>query len=205
MTSPGSSATISDVPHQPESVKSLALPDVELCFIDSHMASQHLDELAELYAEVYAEPPYEWGNEHVELFKERFEVQHRQRGFSLVEARQDKGLVGIGFGVPLLPDTPWWRHLLTRLPEAVTREYPNRTVALVELLVRAPRRRQHIATAIHDWLLRDRAEERATLTVLPAALPAQAAYLKWGWRKVAQKRNPLPGSPVFDVMVKELR
>jgi hypothetical protein len=37
-----------------------------------------------------------------------------------------------------------------------------------------------------------------------AAAPAQAAYRKWGWRKVAQKRNPLPGSPLFDVFVKEL-
>jgi len=33
--------------------------------------------------------------------------------------------------------------------------------------------------------------------------PAQRAYAKWGWRAVAQKRNPLPGSPIFDVLVKE--
>jgi hypothetical protein len=52
--------------------------------------------------------------------------------------------------------------------------------------------------------LQDRREERATLTVLPAAEAAQAAYAKWGWRKVAQQRNPLPGSPVFDVMVRML-
>jgi hypothetical protein len=53
-------------------------------------------------------------------------------------------------------------------------------------------------------LLKDRAEERATLTVLPAAAPAQAAYRKWGWHQVAQKRNPLPGSPLFDVLIKQL-
>jgi len=41
--------------------------------------------------------------------------------------------------------------------------------------------------------------------VLPAALSAQQAYAKWGWRTVAQKRNPLPGSPVFDVLIKELK
>jgi hypothetical protein len=38
-----------------------------------------------------------------------------------------------------------------------------------------------------------------------AAGAARAAYREWGWWKVTQKRNPLPGSPVFDVMVKELR
>ena len=53
---------------------------------------------------------------------------------------------------------------------------------------------------MHDMLLRDRPEQRATLTVLPAALPARQAYAKWGWRTVAQKCNPLPGSPVFDVL-----
>ena len=42
------------------------------------------------------------------------------------------------------------------------------------------------------------------LTVLPAAAPAQAAYAKWGWHQVAQKRNPLPGSPLFDVLIKQL-
>jgi hypothetical protein len=75
---------------------------------------------------------------------------------------------------------------------------------MVELLVRAPWRRQHIAQAIHDLVLKNRREERAALTVLPAAAPAQAANRKWGWQKVGDKRNPLPGSPLFDVLVKQL-
>jgi hypothetical protein len=40
--------------------------------------------------------------------------------------------------------------------------------------------------------------------VLPVAAPALAAYRKWGRRKVAEKRNPLPGAPVFMVMVRDL-
>jgi hypothetical protein len=75
---------------------------------------------------------------------------------------------------------------------------------LVELLVRRPWRRLRIAQCLHDLLLTGRPEERATLTVLPAAEPAQRAYVKWGWQTVAQKRNPLPGSPVFGVLVKAL-
>jgi len=75
---------------------------------------------------------------------------------------------------------------------------------VVELLVRAPWRRRHVAERIHGLLLAGRTEERATLTVLPAAAPALAAYRKWGWRKVAEKRNPLPGAPVFAVMLRDL-
>jgi ribosomal protein S18 acetylase RimI-like enzyme len=112
--------------------------------------------------------------------------------------------VGIGFGVTLLPNTPWWQNLDATVDDDITREYPNRTIAVIELLVRGPWRRRHIAEEIHDRLLGDRVEERATLTVLPAAEAAQAAYRKWGWQRVAQKRNPLPGAPVFDVMVKGL-
>ncbi|GGM71936.1 N-acetyltransferase [Thermopolyspora flexuosa] len=172
--------------------------------VDGERAADLVEELAAVYREVYGEPPYRWGAEHERLFRERFDVQRRQEGFRLVTARADGRLVGFGFGVTLRPATPWWRDLLTPLPAEVTTERPGRTFALVELLVRAPWRRRHVAERIHDTLLADRTEERATLTVLPAAAPALAAYRKWGWRKVAEKRNPLPGAPVFMVMVRDL-
>ena len=173
--------------------------------LDGEQALKHLDELKALYTEVYAEPPYEWRDEHADLFVERFHVQARQPGFALVEARQGAELVGLAFGVTLQPTTPWWRHLIEPLPSEITEERTGRTFALVELLVRRPWRRQHVAQELHDLLLADRPEERATLTVLPEAEPAQRAYVKWGWQTVAQKRNPLPGSPVFDVLVKVLK
>lgn len=179
-------------------------PAIELARVDREQAAQHLDELAALYADVYAEPPYMWGSEHADLFAERFHVQRQQDGFTLIEARDTGQLIGMGFGVTLLPNTPWWHNLTEPLGQDVTAEHPNRTFALVELLVRASWRRQHVAASIHTRLLANRIEERATLTVLPAAEAAQAAYRNWGWQKVAQKRNPLPGSPVFDVMLKPL-
>jgi GNAT superfamily N-acetyltransferase len=183
------------------------MPDRDITFhlLDGGQAASRLNELRALYREVYAEPPYEWGDEHATLFAERFEVQRAQPGFALIEGRQGDNLAGFCFGVTLQPATPWWQHLLAPLPADVVTEYPGRTLAVVELLVRAPWRRKHIAQTMHDMLLRDRPEQRATLTVLPTALPAQQAYAKWGWRTVAQKRNPLPGSPVFDVLIKELR
>jgi len=93
-------------------------------------------ELRALYSEVYAEPPYEWGEDHADLFAERFEVQRRQEGFALAEARDGAELAGFAFGVTLQPSTPWWRNLTT-LPPEVTTERPGRTFALVELLLLA--------------------------------------------------------------------
>ena len=40
--------------------------------------------------------------------------------------------------------------------------------------------------------------------VLPAATPAQNAFRKWGWRKIARTREPGPGSSVSDVLVTAL-
>lgn len=156
-----------------------------------------------LNAEVYADPPYRQAQDAA-LFGERFRVQCRQPGFVLAEARHGGYLVGYACGMPLRPSTSWWRELTTALPADVTAEHPGRTFALADLLVRAPWRRQGIGQALHDLVLADRPEERATLTVLPAATPAQNAFHKWGWRKVARTRGQEPGSPVSDVLITAL-
>ena len=137
-------------------------------------------------------------------FADRFRVMRRQPGFVLAEARHGGYLVGYAFGVPLRPSTSWWRQLTTPLPEEVTTEHPGRTFALAELTVRASWRRQGIAATLHDLILENRPEERATLTVLPTATPAQQAFRKWGWRKVARTRDGGPGAPVSDVLITTL-
>ncbi len=178
----------------------VATPDITFQLLDGPQAAAHADELQTLHAEVYADPPYR-RTEDATLFADRFRVQRRQLGFVLAEARQGAYLIGYGSGLPLRPSTSWWRHLTTALPDEATTEHYGRTFALTELLVRASWRRQGIAQTLHDLLLANRIEERATLTVLPAATPAQNAFQKWGWRKVARTRDAGPGSPVSDVLV----
>ena len=151
---------------------------------------------------MYGDPPY--GDDDEALFADRFRVQRRQPGFVLAEARRGGFLIGYAAGMPLRTSTSWWRDLTTPLPDDVTVEYPGRTFALVELLVRASWRRQGIGRTLHDLILQSRREERATLTVLPAAAPAQSAFQSWGWRKVGRTRDPRPGSPVADVLVTTL-
>jgi GNAT superfamily N-acetyltransferase len=178
------------------------VPQAELGFgrLDGAQAAAHGEELEALHAEVYADPPYS-GNGDRAGFARRFAVQRRQPGFVLAEARHGGYLVGYAAGLPLRPSTSWWRGLTTPLPGAVTAEHPGRTFALVELLVRASWRRQGIGRELHDLVLAGRPEERATLTVLPAAIPAQAALQGWGWHKVGRVRDPEPGAPVFDVLL----
>ena len=135
-------------------------------------------------------------------------VRRRQPGFALAEARHGGYLVGYASGLPLRPSTSWWRGLTTPLPADVTTEHPGRTFALTELVVRAAWRRQGIGRELHDLLLGDRPEERATALIPPGASAAQRAFASWGWRKVARAREDGaaddPDAPVLDVMLIEL-
>jgi GNAT superfamily N-acetyltransferase len=179
-------------------------PEITFQLLDGRQAAGLADDLRALAAEVYADPPYRQGAEQAAEFTRRFRVQARQPGFALAQARHGEYLVGYALGMPLRPSTSWWRYLTTPLPAEVTAEHPGRTFALAELLVRAPWRRQGLGHDLHDLILAGRAEERATLTVLPAAAPAQGAFRDWGWRKVARTQGPDPGAPLLDVLGRPL-
>ena len=178
-------------------------PDITFQLLDAAQAAGHEPELQALHAEVYADPPYRLAADAGEFFR-RLRVQRRQPGFVLAEARSGGYLVGYAAGMPLRPSTSWWRELTTPLPDDETAEHPGRTFALTDLLVRASWRRQGIGQTLHDLILGGRAEERATLTVLPAAAPAQSAFQSWGWQKIARTRDSRPGWPVSDVLVTSL-
>ena len=176
------------------------MPAPELTFelLDGRQAAAHAGELQALHAEVY--PDDDPGR-----FAGQFRVQRRQPGFVVAEARSGGYLVGYAAGMPLRPATSWWRGLTAPLPEEITAEHPGRTFALVDLLVRAAWRRQGIARSLHDLVLAGRPEERATVTVRPAATAAQQALRSWGWQRVGRTRDPDdPGSPVSDVLVVSL-
>jgi GNAT superfamily N-acetyltransferase len=137
-------------------------------------------------------------------------VRRRQPGFVLAEARHGGYLVAYAAGLPLRPSTSWWKDLTTPLPAALTTEYPGRTFAIAEFLVRASWRRQGIGRALHDLILAGRPEERATVAIPPGAVAAQAAFRSWGWRRIARTRAPdalnAPDAPNVpdDVLVRDI-
>jgi GNAT superfamily N-acetyltransferase len=167
--------------------------------LNGAQAAEYEDDLLALREEVY-------GQAAGGAFARRLRVWRRQPGFVLAEARHGGYLVGFACGMPLRPSTSWWKDLTTPLPTEVTTEHPGRTFALTELLVRASWRRQGIARSLHDLILdpADRPEERATLIVPPGASPAQNAFRKWGWRRIARTRGSAPEVPVLDLLVKDL-
>src|SRR5258707_2133493 len=182
----------------------MTTPDMTFQLIDGLQAAEHATDLQALHAEVYADLPQQ-RDDNAALFADSFRVQRRQPGFVLAEARRGGYLLGYAAGMPLRPSTSWWRNLTTPLPDEITAEYPGRTFALIELLVRASWRRQGIGQTLHDLILRNRREERATLTVSPSATAAPSAFHSWGWRKIARTRDlASPGSAALDALVTAL-
>lgn len=163
---------------------------------DGGAAAERGEELLALRADVCGADDEAGGDAARQL-----RVRRRQPGYVLAEARHGGYLVAYASGLPLRPSTSWWKDLTTPLPADITDEYPGRTFALTELLVRASWRRQGIGRALHDLILDGRPEERATLTVPPGAAAAQAAFRAWGWRRIARTRGPDSSVPVLDLLV----
>lgn len=168
---------------------------------DSARAIQH--ELFALYARIYAaqlsNPFYS-----VERFAERFAGHSSRPGYSLVTGRHEGELIGYAYGVPLPAATRWWEGLRGPVSGDDIAEDGNRTFALNEIMVDERWRRQGVAHSLHDALLAERPEQRATLLVDPENDPARTAYLAWGWRVFAQLQ-PYPDAPVYDALIIDLR
>jgi ribosomal protein S18 acetylase RimI-like enzyme len=172
---------------------------------DRGQAARLLDDIAPVYEEVYAEPPYEEGPKDVAQFIERYDREHRVRDFRLVVARDDHGeLSGFAYGLPLSSSTSWWEGFLdTTLPDEFTREDGRRTFVIMELAVRAPYRCQSLGRAMHTALMRDNPAQRVTLAVRPEATPATSLYATLGYRLVGLTRA-WDDAPAYRIMIRDM-
>ena len=169
---------------------------------DSSAISEQQEDMLAAYAEVYAEqlddpffsPQRYW---------QRLETYAARGGFTLVTGRLSNQLIGYAYGYTLPAASHWWRGLRGNVDPAVVTETGKRTFAVTELLVRPMWRRRGYARALHDALLDNRQETRATLLVLPDNAPARTAYQAWGWCKLGELQ-PFDDAPIFDAMVREL-
>lgn len=178
-------------------------PGVQFSTYDAVQTDEHRGEISDLYAEVFAEPPHSEGPAEFELFATRWwPSQITQPGFRLVRADHPiDGLIGATYGYHLSPDTKWWQGALE--PIEHTHEWPGRTAAIIEMMVRRPWREHGIATRMHDHFLTQQGVERVTLLVRADNHPARRAYQRWGYQKIG-RIQPARTAPVYDAMLRNL-
>lgn len=158
-------------------------------------------DLLDVYSDAYAERIAASEFYSAERYWARITGYASRPGFSLATARQGGALVGYALGFTLAADTAWWEDLRTPVDPDDIAEDGHRTFAVCELMVRPGHRGHGYGHALHDAVLAQRPEPRATLLVRPDN-PVRAAYLRWGWR-VLGETQPFPDSPVYDAMLRD--
>jgi ribosomal protein S18 acetylase RimI-like enzyme len=138
-------------------------------------------------------------------FWDRLDAYASREGFGMAAAHDGDTMVGFALGYPLPPNTRWWEGLRGDFEGdgEFVREDGRRTFAFNELIVRPGWDGQGLGRQLHDLLLRDRPEQRATILVRPDNDRARSAYLRWGWQQIGTMQ-PFPDSPVFDSLVRSL-
>ncbi len=187
------------------------LPD-ELQF--EHLDAVHARKLRDVVEDVYRRSYFDAVSsgelfDTPQEFMARFDAYTapgRSAGFELVIARVQGKPVGQAWGWPLTPNTAWWNglHLDSGNIDRFSAETGTRTFALSEIMVCQEQIGRGVAHALHDELLRERHEERATLLVEPENTRAYSAYSRWGWQRVGHLRPSWPDAPLFDVLTKEI-
>lgn len=174
--------------------------------LDGAEAARAADAFRLVYAEAFAEPPYNESAEGVAALFLRFPALTRRHAFRAALARTPEGEpVGMAYGWTLPPDAVWWDELTEPVSAAMRREDGHRTFGLVELAVRAPWRGRGVARRLHTTLLDGVGAERALLNVHPEAGAAPAAYRAWGYRKIGEARPHGTDADLHDVMLLDLR
>ncbi|WP_242906428.1 GNAT family N-acetyltransferase [Actinomadura terrae] len=174
------------------------MPDEAVVSVhDRSEALDLLDELADLYQQVYAEPPYNAGPKFSRArFLDRTRGQTLASGFRLVVARRKTVPIGFAFGFSMMPGA-WWANASPPPHEVLEAD----KYAVVELVVSKPERGHGLGRLLLNRLLAERSERFATLAAVLES-EAYGIYLRWGWEKVGEFRVEPPFS---DALVLELR
>ncbi|MFF8375373.1 GNAT family N-acetyltransferase [Streptomyces sp. NPDC015661] len=174
--------------------------------MDGSVTEQAVEAFRLIYAEAFAEPPYNETEDGVAAAFRRFPSQVAKPAFRAVLARTEDGEpVGMAYGHPLAPDTGWWDELAEPVAEDMRREDGHRTFGLMELAVRAAWRGHGVAARLHEALLDGIAAERVLLNVHPGGTAASAAYRAWGYRRIGETRPWGTGEDRYDAMLLDLR
>lgn len=140
---------------------------------------------------------------NADRFMRRIHSYAKAPGFEFVMGRVDSEPVGLALGYALPTGARWWAVLTTPAEPELIEEDGTRTFALCELMTHPDWQGKGIAHQLHDELLFNRSERRATLLVREDNQTARRAYEKWGWRQIGKSR-PFPDAPHFDALILDL-
>ncbi|MFF3113531.1 GNAT family N-acetyltransferase [Kitasatospora sp. NPDC057904] len=161
-----------------------------------------LDDLVDVYAQVYNVPPYVDDPFFTpEMFRDRLRLATEMPGFECLSAQTGDGsMIGLVHGVTLPADRAWWVSLGALRPAELAEATAAGAVGwLRELMVLPGHGRRGVGRRLHDEWIAGRGQRWTTLTCIPDNEPAHGAYLRWGYKIMGQIKHA-DDSPVYDAM-----
>jgi GNAT superfamily N-acetyltransferase len=160
-------------------------------------------QLLAVYAEVYADEAVTDPFFSLPRFAHRLDGHAAHPMWSCAVGEISGQVVGYAYGRP--DSEAEWREMTTvESPEVCEYGLGGAMFGLCEIMVRHPWRGAGVARTIHDDLMRERPEPRASLLVEHEHPRVRATYERWGYRAVATSR-PFHDSPLYDAMVLDLK
>lgn len=148
------------------------------------------DRVAEVYAEVFAEPPYDEPAERGRDWAHGPLVRHAALpAFQLVTAEREGRLLGFAYGVIGSEDSWFAGYIRDHAPREVSQRWLGGHGELAELAVRPSARGHGLGGRLHDAVIDHLVEAgvaRAILVTQVAAAPARALYASRGWSDLAE-------------------
>lgn len=177
---------------------------IDIRHYTTDQAAEVRSTLLEVYAEVYANALADDPFASIDRFASGLDGWSSRPGWSCAVGYDGDQAVGYAYGATLPENARWWGGLLTEVDEDLVRETGARTYALSELMVRVPWRKTGTSRQLHDALLAERPETRATLLVRQTHPKVQALYESWGWHTLGDLRPRIPDAPLFHAMLLDL-
>ena len=169
----------------------------------SHYTQEHAanvrQQLLDVYAEVYAKEAADDPFFSLPRFATRLDAHSSKDGWSCVIGSVGDNTVGYAYGRP--DSAQDWEDVTDAGPDVGS--FAMGTFGLCELMVRKAWRGTGIARALHDELMQDRPEVRASLLVEETHPRVRATYQRWGYQAVGQLR-PTTDAPQYIAMVLDL-
>lgn len=155
--------------------------------------------LLDVYAEVYAAEAASDPFFSLPRFERRLDGHAANPGWACVIGSVHDDPVGYAYG---RPDTAADWDNVSDASEDVE-AFAAGTFGLCEIMVRKSWRGSGIARTLHDELMRDRPETRASLLVEVTHPRVLATYERWGYRAVG-RLHPAEDAPHYNAMVLDL-
>jgi GNAT superfamily N-acetyltransferase len=194
---------------QPSSATGTTVDDVVIHIHGPGTAKELLPTVVDVYRDAFSEDDPDELTQGVDWLTQAWPRRLTTPGFRLVVATAGSAtagdhVIGAVYGHQLRPGTQWWDGADPPVSEEISTERDGRTLAIIDMMVRAGWQLHGVGARMHAVLLAAGAEERSTLLVEPANRAARSAYASWGYREVTSiQPAAFPNADPFLVLLRD--